>query len=412
MSVRMIGPGGLPRRSLVRDELREVSPAPVLPSINRGPHPVPRTRVCGALELVSPSGVILPASPTRIVCDGLGSVPERFQGLLHVAGLSADERTTLFAMDVGRCHRMWRSRLAATAAVLVFLNAPEWSSAGPADRAAGAVSAHARISEVEEHAEDSVLWARNVPGALVQVSPGSPGGGVGVSVHGINARCSDVDPLTLELAERGALTLAFVYDDNYRRLWDSAVDLAAALRPYLEGRPGEPLFVRAHSMGARIVLVALERLGREGALAGRDLDVALVAPPLGGYRTADLARLTPWPLSRLKNVQPGIDMGRDSQFQSRLQALSLPENARVRVFLATNDRIVDPGDRRLWQVVARVRGKTVWLPGATHESAVGAAADWLRAERTRVAGQARGLSLAQPRRSSPIAPVADPRMAQ
>ncbi len=294
-------------------------------------------------------------------------------------------------MDIDRCHGTRRSRgVAAIAAILLFVNAPERSSAGPADPGGGAPSVTlAGIDEVEEHAEHSVLGTRNVPGALVQVSAGSPGGGVGVSVHGINARCSDVDPLTEELAERGALTLAFVYDDNYRRLWDSATDLAAALRPYLEGRPGEPLFVRAHSMGSRIVLVALEQLGREGVLDRREVDVALVAPPLGGYRGADLARIAPWPLSRLKNVQPAIDMGRDSRFQRRLQELSLPENVRVCVFLGANDRIIDPADRRLWQVVARVRGTPVWLPGATHESAVVAAADWLRAEQARAVDQAR-----------------------
>lgn len=298
-------------------------------------------------------------------------------------------------MGAGRFHEVWRSPGAAAVAVmLMFSNAPEWSSAGPRDPGGGASSAAlARVGEVEERAEDSVLQTRNAPGVLVQVSAGHSGAGVGVSVHGINARCSDVRPLTLELAARGALTLTFVYDDNYRRLWDSATDLAAALRPHMEGRPGEPLFVRAHSMGSRIVLVALERLGHEGVLEGRDVDVALVAPPLGGYWSADLARITPWPLSRLKNVQPAIDMGRDSRFQHRLQALSLPRQVRVRVFLGANDRKVDPIDRSLWQVVARVRGEPVWLPGATHESAVVAAADWLRAERGRGADPDRGLPL-------------------
>jgi hypothetical protein len=246
------------------------------------------------------------------------------------------------------------------------------------------------MGEVDEHVERSVLGTKNAPGVLVQVSAGSPGRGLGVSVHGINAGCSDVHPLTLELAEHGATTFAFVYDDNYRRLRDSTADLAAALRPRLEGRPGEPLLVRAHSMGSRIVLVALERLGREGLLDGRYVDVALVAPPLAGYKSADLARITPWPLSRIKNVQPAIDMGRGSRFQRRVQALSLPENVRVRVFLATNDRRVNPDDSRLWQVIARVRGEPVWLPGATHESAVGAAADWLRAERAWTADRGQG----------------------
>jgi hypothetical protein len=142
-------------------------------------------------------------------------------------------------------------------------------------------------------------------------------------------------------------------------------------------------------MGSRIVLLALERLGREGLLDGRYVDVALVAPPLAGYR-APISRITPWPLSRIKNVQPAIDMGRGSRFQRRLQTLSLPENVRVRVFLATNDRRVNPDDPRLWQVIARVRGEPVWLPGATHESAVGAAADWLQAERAWTADRGQG----------------------
>ncbi len=275
-----------------------------------------------------------------------------------------------------------RVEAAALAAILAATIASASSWASPTGPGRGTASEPATgIVEVDERVERSVLRSRNAPGVLVQVSAGSPGGGVGVTVHGINARCSDVGPLTLELADRGTATLTFVYDDHYRRLRDSAADLAAALRPHLDVRPGEPLLVRAHSMGSRIVLVALECLGRKGTLDGRDVEVALVAPPLGGYRSANLARVTPWPLSRIKNVRPAIDMGRHSRFQRRLQSLSLPQHVRVSVFFGTRDRVVDAADRRLWQVIARTRAWPVWLPGATHESAVGAAADWLRAER-------------------------------
>jgi len=79
-------------------------------------------------------------------------------------------------------------------------------------------------------------------------------------------------------------------------------------------------------------------------------------------------------------VQPSIDMGRNSEFQRQLQSLSLPAHVRVRVFLGANDHFVDPGDQRLWEVIERVRAEVVRLPGATHESAVSVAADWLRAE--------------------------------
>ncbi len=270
----------------------------------------------------------------------------------------------------------------ALAAILTVTIAPPWSAAGPTGLRAGPVSAPlVGIAEVDEHVERALLENRNAPGVLVQVGAGSPGGGVGVTVHGINARCSDIAALTQELADRGAATLTFVYDDHYRRLRDTAADLAATLRPQLDARPGEPLLVQGHSMGSRIVLVALERLGRDGALYGRDVEVDLVAPPLGGYTGADFAGLVPWPLSRIRNVQPGIDMGRNSKFQRRLQSLSLPAQVRVRVFLGTNDRIVDPDDRHLWEVIERVRAEVVRLPGATHMSAISAAADWLRAER-------------------------------
>jgi alpha-beta hydrolase superfamily lysophospholipase len=274
-------------------------------------------------------------------------------------------------MDVRRRDRIQRAlgagALVATLVVTVAA-ATSWAASAGDDARAG------------ERYEHSLLERSKGRGVLVRVRAGSPGSGIGITVHGINSHCADVAALTLELADRGAATSSFVYDDHYRRLRDSAADLATALRSELAARPGEPLLVRAHSMGSRIVLVALEDLGRDGALDGREVDVALVAPPLGGYTRANFARFTPWPLSRIKNVLPGVDMGRSSTFQRRLESLTLPGHVRVRVFLAEHDRVVDARDPRLRAVAEQLRAETVWLAGATHESAVGAAADWLRVE--------------------------------
>jgi hypothetical protein len=61
-------------------------------------------------------------------------------------------------------------------------------------------------------------------------------------------------------------------------------------------------------------------------------------------------------LSRIKNVRPGIDMGRHSGFQRELQSLSLPEHVRVLVFLG-----------------AREASRTAWLgPGAGAHGLAGA----------------------------------------
>lgn len=159
------------------------------------------------------------------------------------------------------------------------------------------------------------------------------------------------------------------------------VSLAGALRPLLDMRPSEPLRVWAHSMGSRIALVALSRLAQDGALEGRRVSLELVAPPLGGYASANLARFGADLLGGVKNLRPSFDMGTTSGFQRELDALSLPADLRVRVFLASNDFLVDGRDPRLWRSVARLRAEVVCLPETTHVSVVGAAANWLRSQR-------------------------------
>jgi pimeloyl-ACP methyl ester carboxylesterase len=231
-----------------------------------------------------------------------------------------------------------------------------------------------------ERFERALLVRKDVPGVLVALSEGTPGHGLGVTVHGINASAADIAPLTEELVRSGAATLTFLYDDNYRRQGNSAADLAAAVRPQLAAHPREPLRVWAHSMGARVALVAIEKLAHDGALGDRDVTLELVAPPLGGFFSANLTRLTLFGfplLLEFKNARPSLDMATFSGFQRRIESLSLPDNVSVRVFLASHDGLADENHARLRRVLERLRAEVVRLPNTTHASVVAAAADWL-----------------------------------
>jgi hypothetical protein len=123
------------------------------------------------------------------------------------------------------------------------------------------------------------------------------------------------------------------------------------------------------------------------------VEVALVAPPLGGFVIANGARWGGYTiLGPIKNVRPALDMGTTSLFQRELESLSLPPNVHVRVFLASNDRAVNARQRRLWRVITRVGADVVRLPDSTHDSSVGAAAAWLRDHRSTRSESALGLS--------------------
>lgn len=71
-------------------------------------------------------------------------------------------------------------------------------------------------------------------------------------------------------------------------------------------------------------------------------------------------------------------MGSASAFQRQIDSLSLTRHVRVRVFLASDDRIVSDHDPRLWRVLGRLQAEVVLVPRADHETVVAAAADWLR----------------------------------
>ncbi len=225
-----------------------------------------------------------------------------------------------------------------------------------------------------ENAEMDIIGGPNKPGQLVDLG-GNPRNGTTVTIHGIN----DTPASTLSLGDaakaKGQSVQTFAWDDRSRRLGDSANDLAGALRQQLTEHPNAPLTVNAYSMGGRIAAVALGRLEQEGALKGRDVRLNLVAPPLQGFSSANWAGLGA-PFSR--SLRSSQDMGTRSAFQRELEGVRLP-NVRVTVMGGGADQtaVVD-GD---WQRIARdLAGgrEPVILQGATHDSAVDAAARRLR----------------------------------
>ncbi len=208
---------------------------------------------------------------------------------------------------------------------------------------------------------------KNQPGQLVALG-GDAKKGVAITIHGINDAPTGVAALTDARLNKGGKVSTFGWDDNYRRLGDSANDFARAVKSELAKHPGATLRIDAHSMGGRVALVALGRLEKEGALKGKKVELNLVAPPLGGYGSANTARWAPKPVRGLiKNVQPGIDMGTNSAFQKELEGVRLPSSVKVKVFGGTNDETA-PVDARFREIAQNLGAKVTVVDGADHTS--------------------------------------------
>src|ERR1700712_3070613 len=149
--------------------------------------------------------------------------------------------------------------------------------------------------------------------------------GTTLTIHGINAAPDDVATLSNAGLARGERVMTLAYDDNFRRLQATADDFARqveALQSMLARNTR--LRIDAHSMGARVIVVALDRMQRAGRLQS-SVDLHLIAPLLSGLRGANFSELTPlllpFGLSTLvKNAQPARDLARNSAFQRELEA--------------------------------------------------------------------------------------------
>lgn len=199
--------------------------------------------------------------------------------------------------------------------------------------------------------------------------------GTTLTIHGMNAAPDDMAAVSSAARLRGERVLTVVYDDNFRRLQDTADDFAqhiAELGANAAASPKARLRIDAHSMGARAAVVALDRLQRAGQLPGLPLELRLIAPLLSGVRVAGSAWLLslflPFGLSKLiKNAEPARDLGPRSDFQRELEAVRFPRNVRVGITLAQHDRFVRR-DATLRKLAKRWGAHVSVVPGTTHRS--------------------------------------------
>jgi len=226
-----------------------------------------------------------------------------------------------------------------------------------------------------ERAEMDAIGGKNGVGRLMSQG-GNAERGTTVTIHGINDNPASVERLGERTDKTGEALSTFAWDDRSRRLGDSANDFAKEVKKVLAQNPDAPLTINAYSMGGRVAAVGLARLDKEGALKGKDVRLNLVATPLQGFSSANWAGMGAPFASSLKSSQ---DMGTRSAFQRELEGVRFSDDVKVRVFGGTADETAVMDNR--WNTIARnlTGGRDpIALEGATHDSAVGAAADRLR----------------------------------
>ncbi len=215
---------------------------------------------------------------------------------------------------------------------------------------------------LDETAEHALTSANRRHGRLVLLhQPPSPRGVV-VTVHGINASPSAMQPIHAAAVSDHFSLWTFVYDDETRTLHESASDFASAWTEHGEHFVGDVQLV-AHSMGSRIVVAALATVAPRLLRSTR---LTLFAPPLGGVAIADSAPFAPSFLADLPGVRPGVDMGTNSSFQTLLEQASLPSTVATTIYVGDRDHIVDRGIPGFDNVVRRLDADLILVPGAGH----------------------------------------------
>lgn len=226
-----------------------------------------------------------------------------------------------------------------------------------------------RAAITEAH-ETLILGERNGASRMIEVHRGDQAEPPAITVHGVHSGPDSIGPITRSRVREGGSVYTFLYDDGFRRLTDSSDDLAGALERVMAAHPAAVVRIDAHSMGARIVLGALDALEAQGKLTS-PIELRLIAPYLGGAAAADFAASAPDFLAdAISGVRPGIDIGHHSNFQERLEALSLPPLVTTKIYVGDQDHLVDPGDPHFARVALRLGAVPVILPGVGHEDIV------------------------------------------
>jgi pimeloyl-ACP methyl ester carboxylesterase len=230
------------------------------------------------------------------------------------------------------------------------------------------------IRTQNERAEMDAIGGKNGPGRLMNQG-GNPRVGTTVTVHGINDNPASVTPLGDKTKKTGEALQTFAWDDRSRRLGDSANDFAKEVKGVLDANPNAPVTINAYSMGGRVAAVGMARLEQTGALKGRDVTLNLIATPLQGFGSANMAGMGAAFAPSLRSSQ---DMGTRSAFQRELAGARF-NDVKVKVFGGGADEVAKP-DARWTQIARNLAGgaEPTILPGATHDSSIAAAAARLR----------------------------------
>jgi len=242
----------------------------------------------------------------------------------------------------------------------------------PAPSLSRLTSRNVHITESMERA-----WVTQSDGSRLIDFAGNDRLGTTLTIHGMNAAPDDVAALSRAAQLRGERVLTVAYDDNFRRLQDTANDFAQHIAELnVITTPNARLRIDAHSMGARAAVVAVDRLRRAGRLPRRALELQLIAPLLSGVPVAGSAWLLrlflPFGLSQLvKNAEPARDLGPHSDFQRELESARFPAHVRVEIPRAQQDKFVR-NDTTLQKLAKRWRAHVSLLAGTTHRSVLAA----------------------------------------
>lgn len=208
---------------------------------------------------------------------------------------------------------------------------------------------------------------KNTPGKLVLVNSGSQDK-IAISIHGINASPSTLAQIMTKRIDQNFETYAYAWDSRFRRLSHSASDFASELSKLLRTRPGVSVLIDAHSMGARMALVALGRLQKEIELADHEVIFNMIAPTLSGYKSANSAIRVPAMAQKLvKNLRPSMDMGTKSLFQKELNKVRIQAHAILKVYYAEND-VTAPLDAKSLLISNKLNANLQVIEGVDHSS--------------------------------------------
>ncbi|MCI0613392.1 alpha/beta hydrolase [bacterium] len=235
-----------------------------------------------------------------------------------------------------------------------------------------AVSPYAKTPSVSEARETKIVEANKGKGKLVDLSPGKPDRPMTVTIHGINGSPNTVKSLSERAVRAGDAVKTFAYDDADRKLWKSSKDLSDNLEKWCKDNPGRPLRIDAHSMGGRVAMHALDTLEQKGLLKDRKVELNLVASPINGTKSGELAMSDPG----LFPDKPWKDMAPSGGFQKELNNIRFNDNVKVRVFTGGNDDIVNR-DADFNKMCKNLKAEKHHFKEANHDSTVDEAADWL-----------------------------------